>query len=123
MPREKLFSVRGKDCEFQVFRAGGKGGQNQNKVSSAVRCIHHPSGAVGESREHREQLQNKRKAFERMAKSPKMQAWIRVMVARITGREAAIKEEVDRLMNPRHMVVEGKKNGRWVPIEEAVVDE
>ncbi len=45
--REKILTVTIHDCEVQTFRAGGKGGQNQNKVSSGVRVIHHPSGGPG----------------------------------------------------------------------------
>lgn len=69
MERELAFSVTIHDCEVQTFRAGGKGGQNQNKRDTGVRVIHHPSGARGESREERSQLQNKRAAFKRMVAS------------------------------------------------------
>ena len=73
MSREKVLSVSIKDCEVQTFRAGGNGGQNQNKRDTGVRVIHHPSGARGESREERSQLKNKRTAFRRMAESPEFQ--------------------------------------------------
>lgn len=65
-----MFSVTLKDCEVQTFRSGGKGGQNQNKRDTGVRIIHHPSGARGEARDERSQLQNKRLAFVRMANHP-----------------------------------------------------
>lgn len=65
-----MFSVTVKDCEVQTFRCGGKGGQNQNKRDTGVRIIHHPSGARGEARDERSQLQNKRLAFKRMADHP-----------------------------------------------------
>lgn len=70
MTRELVFSVTVKDCEVQTFRSGGKGGQNQNKRDTGVRIIHHPSGARGEARDERSQLQNKRLAFTRMANHP-----------------------------------------------------
>lgn len=70
MTRKLLFSVTLKDCEVQTFRAGGKGGQNQNKRDTGVRIIHHPSGARGEARDERSQLCNKRLAFKRMADHP-----------------------------------------------------
>lgn len=70
MTRQLMFSVTLKDCEVQTFRSGGKGGQNQNKRDTGVRIIHHPSGARGEARDERSQLQNKRLAFKRMADHP-----------------------------------------------------
>ncbi len=49
-----------KDAELtrQVFRAGGPGGQHQNKTESAVRYIHKPTGVAAESRSERSQHQN-----------------------------------------------------------------
>lgn len=67
--KTRILSVTIHDCEVQTFRSGGKGGQNQNKRDTGVRIIHHPSGARGESREERSQLQNKKLAFRRMAES------------------------------------------------------
>jgi hypothetical protein len=74
--RKHVFSVTAKDLRIDTFRAGGKGGQNQNKVNSGVRITHDASGAVGESREHRDQLQNKKAAFKRMTESKEFQSWI-----------------------------------------------
>lgn len=67
--------VTSKDCERQTFRAGGPGGQNQNKRDTGVRFIHHPSGARGESREARTQPENARLAWRRMAESTEFQRW------------------------------------------------
>jgi protein subunit release factor B len=67
--RERILSVTLADCRVDTFRAGGKGGQNQNKRETGVRITHRASGAVGQSREERSQLQNKKQAFRRMAES------------------------------------------------------
>lgn len=74
--REKVLSVTLADCRVDTFRSGGKGGQNQNTRDTGVRIVHPPSGAVGESREERSQLQNKRTAFKRMAAHPKFKVWL-----------------------------------------------
>ncbi len=56
-----------RDCDIEFFIAGGPGGQNRNKVATAVRLTHRPSGIVVTATERRSQARNREAAFERLA--------------------------------------------------------
>ena len=123
MTKELLFSVTAADCDWQYLRGTGPGGQKRNKTESKVRCVHRASGAVGESDLTRSQHENKRIAFRKMAESDKFKRWHKVEIARRNGVIIDIEEKVDNAMNDANLKLEGRVDGRWVPIEDAPFEE
>jgi len=116
--KQLLFSLTKKDFRVDTFRAGGKGGQNQNKTESGVRITHIESGAVGEARDSRDQSTNKKNAFERLINSKKFKNWHKLktafMLQGIRDGEAEIERRVNESMKDENIRTEIKDNGRWV---------
>lgn len=101
MSRQLLFSLTKKDFNIETMRGSGKGGQHRNTRDTAVRITHPESGAVGYSEDERSQLQNKKKAFERLVSSDEFQRWHKIKSAQIMGvlkTPEQIEQEVDEII-------------------------
>ena len=116
MSKELLFSITANDCDWSYTRGTGKGGQKKNKTSSAVHCMHRPSGAHGYSEASRSQRDNKEDAFKKMAETTEFKKWFRLEVARRTGQLFEIEDAVNREMRKINVEVKDEK-GRWTKVD------
>ena len=99
------------ECDVDTFRAGGPGGQHQNKTESAVRLTHRPSGVVVTSRQSRSQHRNRQLALAELRR--RLEERARPEVPRVptkpTRGSRARRADAKRRQGQR------KANRRWRP--------
>lgn len=112
MSREILFSITRDSFEWQFMTAGGNGGQKQNKTSSACRCTHKASGAVGMCREERQQHVNRERAWKRCIETKEFKGWLKLETAKRQKSYIDLDKEVERQI--QDILVEVKDDdGKW----------
>lgn len=124
IPQSKI-QIRPEDLEWQFYRASSQGGQNVQKVSTAVRLIHKPTGTVVTAQQERFQEQNRQIALELLAaKLYERQEFARK--AQIQGYREAIgtgdRSEKIRTYNfPQDRVTDHRVGKSWGNLE-AILD-
>lgn len=121
---ETEINIRPEDLVWEFYRSGGKGGQNVNKVSSAARVRHTPTGLVAAAQTERDQFQNRQLALSML----RAKLWERELLQReaalteqrsIIGR--GMRAEKIRTYNyPQNRVTDHRINKSWHNLEDIV---
>lgn len=119
---ESEVTIRPDDLIWEFYRSGGKGGQNVNKVSSAVRLRHKPTGLVVTCQTERDQFQNRQVALSLL----RAKLWEKQLLEReatiseqrsVIGR--GMRSEKIRTYNyPQNRVTDHRINKSWHNLED-----
>lgn len=116
--------IRPEDLEWEFYRSGGKGGQNVNKVSSAARVRHKPSGIVASAQTERDQFQNRAVALSILR--AKLWEQEELKQAQVLGQARSaigrgMRAEKIRTYNyPQNRVTDHRINKNWHNLEDIV---
>ncbi len=117
--------IKPEDLKWDFFRSGGKGGQNVNKVSTAVRLTHIPTGTVIECQEERYQGKNREKALQllhsKLYTQMQEQSVKNITDLRSSQVGSAERSEKIRTYNfPQDRITDHRINKTWHSIDKAM---
>ena len=103
------------ECDVDFYRASGPGGQNRNKVETAVRLRHRPSGIMVIAEESRSQAENRARALKRLHKA--LALHVRHPVS-----ETGLPQPVQACIGRDGRLRVGPRDSRYLPAAAAVLD-
>lgn len=121
---ESKLQIPEKDLKVEFYRSGGPGGQNVNKVETAVRVIHVPTGLAVASQAQRSQVQNREYAL-KLLKAKIFQLMEKEKVGEIGALRVKVKPEWGNqirsyVLNPYQMVKDHRTEAETAKINEVL---
>ena len=124
-PKKTEININPSDLEISTYRSSGPGGQNVNKIESAVRILHKPSGLVVTCQSERNQLQNKETALTLLA-ARLLQAQEEADLSKLTSERreqigwAKRSEKIRTYNYPQNRITDHRINKSWHNLETIV---
>lgn len=123
IPESEIY-IRPDDIEWNFYRSGGKGGQNVNKVSSAVRARHIPTGIIVTCQTERDQYQNRQVALSmlraKLWEKQLMEKEVALSVSRSVIGRGMRAEKVRTYNFPQNRVTDHRIGKSWHNLEDII---